>query len=180
MENTKLTEEKNQALFSVVCHLLETIVNVASLLENCKPWVVNVPSLFLIGCIRFSDALGKFIKSIHQPVQLLLSRLDNVLHGLVDTETGKQHGSVGRCSHDAHLLKARQAVVSVKAGGAQLLCKLRGFHFWARAEDHDGANLSLVQSRFKEQFVPHHASPRTCEMSARIRATWRRGRNSQS
>ena len=57
MENTKLAEEKNQALFSVVRHLLQSVVNVASLLEHRKPWVVDVPALFLIGCIGFSDAL---------------------------------------------------------------------------------------------------------------------------
>ena len=133
MQNTKLAEKENQALVGVVCHFLEAVVDVGSLFEHGKAQVVDVSALFFVGSIRFCYALGKVLKTIHESIELLLSGLNDVLHGLVDSQTGEQHWSVCGCGNDAHLLESGKAVVGVKSRGIEFLCKFRGFHFWARA-----------------------------------------------
>ena len=57
VENTKLTQQQNQALFSVVGHFLESVVDVGSLLQHSESRVINVPTLFLVGVIGFRDPL---------------------------------------------------------------------------------------------------------------------------
>ena len=180
MENAELTQQQNQTFFSIVGHFLQAVVDVASLFQHGKARVIDVSALLLVGRIGLRDAFGQFVKTLDKPVKLLLSGLDDVLHGFVDAEAGKQHGAVGRCRDDAHFLQSRKAVVSVESRCVEFLGQLGRLHFWTGSEDHDRAYLSLVQPCLKQQLVPHQPSPRTWEMSARILATCRRGRNNQS
>ena len=180
VEDAKLAQEENESLFGIVGHLLQPVVDVAPLLEDGKARVIDVTALLLVGSIGFSDAFGEFVKPFHEAVELLFSGLDDVLHGLVDAKAGEQHGAVSGGGHDAHFLKAGKTVVCIETCRVQFLGQLRGFHFRTGSENHDGSHFTLVETSLEEQFVPHQPSPRTWEMSARILATWRRGRNSQS
>ena len=105
VENTKLTQEQDEPFLGVVGHLLQAVVNVAALLEHGEPWVIDVTALLLVRSVGFRDAFGQLFEPLHQAVELLFSRLNDVLHGLVDAEAGKQHRPVGRGGDDAHLLE---------------------------------------------------------------------------
>ena len=73
MKDAELSEQEDQSFLGFVSHLLESVVDMRPLFEDSEARVVNIPALFLVGCIGLCDTLGQLIKPIDEAVELLLS-----------------------------------------------------------------------------------------------------------